>query len=222
VTTWQISVAETSLTYSPVGLRLLDELTDDAPLGKTTAYLDIRDASGVWRQTDIPAVRTPSGVVSYPGLERHTEVIFFVPQHYRVRISADLYVPLYQANSDGIEFDAYPYNDATPLPKNRIVRLPQDLFLTPAPNYPFQGHIPVLRGIVIDPAKNPVPNALVTQGPIERVVTDSRGTFALPLRWAAQNVPIPIDAVDNRTHRLGSIPVTLPGDLAMSHTIPIS
>jgi hypothetical protein len=220
VTTWQISVAEEMQTYSPVGLRLLDELTDDAPLGKTTAYLDIRDASGVWRQTDIPAVRTPSGVVSYPGLERHADVAGLLPRHYRVRISADFYVPLYQSTSDGIEFDAYPFNDANP--PQVIVRLPQDAFLTPAPNYPFQGHIPVLRGIVIDPAKNPVPNALVTQGPIERVVTDSRGTFALPLRWAAQNVPIPIDAVDNRTHRLGSIPVTLPGDLATSHTIPIS
>lgn len=222
MTTWQTSVAETSLTYSPVGVRLLDELTHDAPLGKTTAYLDIRDASGTWRQTDIPAVKTPTSVVSFPGLGRSPEVIFFVPRHYRVRISAELYVPLYQSSSDGIEFDAYPYNDNTPLPKNRIVRLPQDLFLTPAPNYPFLGHIPVLRGIVVDPAAKPVPNALVTQGVSERVVTDSRGTFALPMRWAPQNTPVPIDAVDNRTGHMGTITVTLPGDLAMSHTIPIS
>jgi len=219
VTTWQPAIAEQMETYCPVGLHLLDALTNDAPLGKITAYLDLRDAGGTFRQTDIPAIKTPSGVVCYPGLERHADVAGLAPRHYRVRIAADFYVPLYLSTADGIEFDAYPFNDANP--PAVIVHLAQDVYLTPAPNYPFPGHIPVLRGIVVDAANKPIPNALVTQGaPAERAVTDSRGTFALPLRLAPQGVPVAIDAV-NRAAHVGTINVTLPGDLERNQTIQI-
>lgn len=223
MSTWQTAIAEMGLTYSPVGLRLVDEFTNEEPLGKTSAYLDIREANGVWHPTDIPATKTPSNVVAYPGLGRTSDVTVVTSRHYRVRITAELYVPLYQATVDGIEFDAPAFNEGNPLPKAKITFLPQDLYLMPATNYPFQGHVPVLWGIVKDAAGKPVQNVMVTQGGgIERVVTDSRGAFGLPLRWAAQNVPIHIDATDNRTNRIGHILVTLPGDLASSHTIQIN
>jgi len=220
VTSWQTAVVEQSRLYSPIGLRLVDELTGQAPLGKTEAQLDILDSSGTWRQTDLQAVRTPSGVVAYPGLEFHADATSLLPRHYRVRLLADLYVPLYRRNSAGIEFDAYPYDAVHP--PQVVVQMAQDAILTPAPNYPFSAHIPVLRGVVVDPAGNPVPDAVVTQGVSERVLTDSRGTFALPLRWAQQNVPVPIDAADERSGRVGTIQINLPGALGKSQKIPIS
>lgn len=221
MTTWQTVPFDVSLTYSPIGLRLLDEFTNEPPLGKTSAYLDIRDANGVWHSADIPATKTPSSIVSYPGLGRTSDVTSVASRHYRVRITAELYIPHYQSAVDGIEFDAPSYNDANPLQDPQIEHLPQDLFLTPAPNYPFQGHIPVLRGIVIDPTNKPVSNVLVSQSNTERVVTDSRGIFALPLRWVPPNKPTPIDALNNRTGQTGTKSATLPGDLAKNFTIPI-
>jgi hypothetical protein len=215
-----MKVDEGTQTYSPIGLRLLDELTHDAPLGNTSTFLDILDASGSWRETELKAVRTVSAVIAYPGLERHADAIGLLPRRYRVRISADLYVPLYRRNSDGIEFDAHPYDNTHP--PSVIVRFAEDTFLTPAPNYPFPDHFPVLRGVVVDSHGTPVPYAMVTQGLSERVLSDIRGIFALPLRWVDKIVPIPIDAVDDRTGRLGSIDVQLPDALGGSQTIRIS
>jgi hypothetical protein len=83
-------------------------------------------------------------------------------------------------------------------------------------------HIPVLRGEVVDPAGNPVPNAYVTQGNKERALTDARGTFALPLRWVQANTPTTIDATDQRTGRVGSISIQLPAALNSSQKISIS
>jgi len=165
------------------------------------------------------ALPSTSLVAQAPGLERHADVTGLQPRRYRVRIVAEFYVPLYRGNSEGIEFDAFPNNDTHPPPQ--VVRLAQDTFLTPAPNYPFPGHISVLRGVVTDPADEPVPDAVVTQGVRERVVTDAAGSFALPLRWARQNVQIPVDGADNRTGRLGSINVQLPDALKTSQTIQI-
>jgi hypothetical protein len=206
--------------YSPVGLRLVDELTGGAPLGNVRETLDVLEPNGSWRQTDIQEVRTPSAVVAYPGLERHSNVTGLKPRQYRVRLAAELYVPFYRANSNGIPFTAYPYNETNP--PAVIVGMATDTLLLPAPNYPFVTHIPVLRGLVIDPAKKPVPDAYVTQSNNERALTDSRGTFALPLRWAQLNVRISIDATDQRTGRHGSIRIQLPDSLRQSQTIPIS
>jgi hypothetical protein len=220
VTIWIQAAAERTKLYSPIGLRLLDDFTGATPLGRVEAYLDARDASGNWNATGVSAVKTPSGVVSYPGLERHANVAGLPSRHYRVRLEAEFYVPLYQRNSDGIEFDAFPYNDDHP-PATLNVGT-QDAVLTPAPNYQIEGHIPVLRGVVVDAANKPVTNALVTQGSKERVLTDSRGTFALPLRWVAANTPVPVDAVDERTGRAGTLTIQLPGSLSKSQKIQIS
>ena len=81
---------------------------------------------------------------------------------------ADFYVPLYRANSNGIPFTASPYNDTNP--PAVIVGMATDTLLLPAPNYPFDAHIPVLRGLVTDAANKSVPDVYVTQGNLERVL----------------------------------------------------
>jgi hypothetical protein len=220
MTTWVQTATESMKLYSPIGLRLVDDFTGAGPRGRVDVFLDARDASGNWNATGVAAVKTLSGILSYPGLERHALVTGLPSRHYRVRLVAELYIPLYQRNSDGIEFDAFPYNDEHP-PSSVNVGT-QDAVLTPAPNYRIEDHVPLLRGVVVDAANNPVKNALVTQGSKERVLTDLRGAFALPLRWVAANTPVPVDAVDERTGRTGTITIQLPGSLSKNQKIQIS
>lgn len=219
MTTWVTTPTETTRTYSPVALRLIDELTNQPPLGSVQVVLDIQNANGAWVSTEIPDTRTPSAVVSYPGLERHAQVTGAQPRQYRVRLIADYYIPYYRANSDGIRFTAYPYNDLNA--PQQFAKIPTDTPLLPATNYPFASHIPVLRGKVVDPNNKPVPDAFVTQGNKERSLTDANGRFALPLRWVAPNVNVPIDASD-RSGRNGSINVQVPAALGAEQIIPVS
>ena len=142
------------------------------------------------------------------------------PRHYRFRLVARLYRPFYGANSDGIEFDAFPYSDIEP-PSVFATHL-TDVVLTPSPAYPFPTHVPVLRGVVVDLAGDPVRDAVVSEGNRERVLTDERGEFALPLRWVADNVATPIDAEDQRTGRTGTIVIVLPGALGISQTMTVT
>jgi hypothetical protein len=220
MTTWVTTgPVEGFVLYSPVGLRLLDELTNEAPLGSVQASLDILDPNGKWRPTGIADVRSPGDVVIYPGLEHHADITGLPPRQYRVRLSADFYIPYYQGSQDGISFTADPYSDYQP--PAHIVSLATDTPLLPASNYPFANYIPVLRGVVVDASGNPVANAFVTQGVTERVLTDARGTFALPLRWVQPNTATVIDATDQRTGRTGSIPIQLPGSLGTNQAISI-
>jgi len=220
MTTWVTTPAEGNRLYSGVSLRLLDELTNQAPLGCVKALLDIQASDGTWRTTDIQDTRSPSSVVSYPWLERHAVVTGLQPQQYRVRLTADYYIPYYQLNSDGIAFKAYPYNDANP--PTQFALIPSDTPLLPATNYPFANYIPVLRGVVVDSTRKLVANAYVTQGNTERALTDPSGNFALPLRWVQSGTTIPIDAADQRTGRSGSIDISFPTAISRSQTISIS
>jgi hypothetical protein len=219
MTTWNMTIEEGTRLFSPVGLRLVDELTGEPPLGSVQATLDIQGPGGAWRRTDIPAVMTPSAVIIYPGLERHAQVAGLPARQYRVRLTADLYIPHYRINADGIGFTAWPYNDQNP--PAHIVKSPTDTPLVPAVNYPFSAEMPVLRGRVVDAAGNGVPDAYVTQGNNERAVSDARGEYALPLRWVAPNTLVTIDAADQRTGRTGQIDVLLPTSLGSSQNIPI-
>lgn len=220
---WRALPGERWLLYSPIGLRLLDDITGNLPFGGVKALLDRRNPAGNWQEMQIKAVMTPSGYLTYPGLERHPDANG-PARRYRCRIEADFYGPLYRALQDGIEFDAFPYNNTNPpanFPPPPNLPLPQDVVLTPASNYPFAPHIPVLRGRTVDVNGNPVADAVVSQGIQERVLTDRRGTFALPLRWVALNTAVPIDATHPRTGRTGTIPITIPQDLGQNHDIQI-
>ncbi|HXU34212.1 MAG TPA: hypothetical protein VN851_26875 [Thermoanaerobaculia bacterium] len=214
--TWRLLPAERSELYSPIGLRLLDFLTGDAPLGKSEAFLDIRDGAA-WRPTGIPAVRTLSGVVAYPGLERRADASG-PPRRYRVRIAAELYRPLYRASAEGIEFDAFPWNDIHSPRSTPAV--PQDVNLVPAPAYPFPPHVPVVRGRVVGPTGKPVVDAEVS-AVRERVLSDERGEFALPLPQAPLGGRLNVKAKNQRSGRSGSLQITLPADLGHSQTIVI-
>jgi hypothetical protein len=218
MTTWTTVPVEMTQLYSPIGLRLLDELTNQPPLGNVQATLEMLDNSGNWQQTSVQAVFTPSCVLSYPGLGRQAVVTGQPPQKYRVRIAADLYLPYYLTTADSIPFNAYPFNDDNP--PAVISRLAIDTTLLPASNYRFASHIPVLRGMVVDPGGKPVANAYVTQSNSERALTDARGTFALPLRWAKVNTPVAIDATD-RSGRTGTISIQLPAAVNSSQKISI-
>jgi len=214
---------ERNLLFSPIGLRLIDDFTGDAPFGPIRAFLDRQDANGTWYETSVKAVVTPSGNITYPGLERRADP-HGPTHHYRCRIEADFYVPVYRALQDAIEFDAFPYNDTNqpanfPPPPN--LPLPQDVMLAPGSNYPYPGHIHVLRGRTLDVNGRTVADAIVRQGIQEQVLTDNRGVFAIPLRWVQTNVAVPIDADHPRSNTVGTINVTIPQDLGQNHDIQL-
>ncbi|HYP27439.1 MAG TPA: hypothetical protein VE262_12040 [Blastocatellia bacterium] len=234
--------------YSPIGLLPVDAFTGGSPIGSVSAFLDAQDAAGVWRKTGVREVRTPSGVIAYPSLARSAEVPG-QPTRYRVRIEAQYYQPLYLKDSDAIEFDAFPYNDSNPpedYPKkpedfpDYLNKFLMKVMLTPAPNYPFPNHIFVLRGAVVDKeTAEPVvraevfwgnkENTLTTGPPDElydrkRVLTVTKGVFALPLRITEKEQlgnKQTIDAFDHRTEREGEIQISIPQDLGRNQIIPI-
>ena len=80
----------------------------------------------------------------------------------------------------------------------------------------------MVRGKVVDQSNTEVSDVLVMWAHQERVITSERGVFALPLRLAANNTPITIDAIDQRTGRSGNVTITPPADLRKSWTITIS
>ena len=217
---WRNLPGEYTDLYSPVGLRPVDEITSVAPLGKVRVNLDIKDGNGSWWITGIKPVITPGGVITFPGLERRAEVAGQPPRHYRIRLDAELYRPLYPAGTEGYEFDAFPYNDANP--PQKIASEVQDVFLTPATNYPFPTHILVLRGNVRDSTDLKVADVFVSDGTTERVLTDERGEFAFPLRWVKKSNSFPIVAEDRKSIRKGMITIKIPEDLGKNHTIVIS
>jgi len=216
VSPWRPLPGEELLLYSPVGLRLVDDLTGQAPFGPLRVFLDLQDGPD-WRPTPLRPVITASSVITYPGLGRSADASL-PAQRYRVRLEADFYRPGYRSAGDGIEFDAPRYNDSNPPVPLTTAAIAAALL--PSSTYPFPSHIPVLHGVVEDGGGQPVADALVQEGLRERVLTDERGAFSLPLRWVAPGVATLIDAVD-RTGRTGSISVTLPADLAMSQTITV-
>ncbi|WP_428268701.1 carboxypeptidase-like regulatory domain-containing protein [Haliangium sp.] len=220
MTTWVRTGAPVFNKVSQVAVRLVDEFTGEAPIGPVGARLEAKDDAGQWHRADhARCVLTPSAVVVCPGLERHTRVATPVqPRRYRLVIEAKHYLPLYpSAGAGGLELDVYPNDDAHPPP---VPSAPQDLYLVPAPSYPFASQIRVLRGRVVDQGGVPVAGAFVREGSRERVLTDDRGEFGLPLRWPAQSATLSIDA-DDRAGRTGSLPITLPAALGQGQTVVI-
>ena len=220
MTDWAPIVSERRMLYSPIGLRIVDDFTGFAPLGSLRAILDQKLANGEWFETPIDAVRTASDVLIYPGLGRSAHATTQPSQRYRVRLDAALYRPDYLLNLDGVEFDAHPYDDQHP--PAAFPTLPQNLFLMPATHYPYPGHVRVVRGRIVDAGGSAVANVEVTESAQERVLSDERGGFALPLRWPALTATVQIDAIDHRTGRSGHLGINLPADLGTGHVITIT
>jgi hypothetical protein len=215
---WREVPSEHNALYSPVGLRLVDEFTGRAPLGAVSATLDLELAPGVWEATGLEPVVTPSSVLTWPGLGRAWEPATAPARRYRARIAAERYRPAYLETADGVPFDAPPWDDLNPPVPTTTG--PVDAYLLPAAGYDFPTWVRVLRGFVEDVSGAPVANVLVHQAAVERALTDERGTFSLPLRWAASGMVV--DATDARTGRAGSHTLSLPSDLAASVTITIA
>jgi hypothetical protein len=209
------------LTVSPVGFRLIDELTGRAPLGTISCALDAMTSGGAWAASPVTASRNAAGIVIFPDLGRTARrgLSGAVPLRFRARFVADLYIPLFFAVQDGLEFTASLFNDEEPPPG--LTGIPQDVMLVPDVTYPFTPEIRVLRGEVRD-AAGPVARVEVSHTVAERVVTDARGCFALPLRQVPLAGDVTIDATDHRTGRAGSITVTLPDALDAGQIISIS
>jgi hypothetical protein len=214
---WRELGSERIALYSPIGLRLIDDFTTRAPLGRVTVRLERQVSATSWASTDIKAVITPSNVVTWPGLGRRREPQLAPVRRYRAKVTADLYQPDYLQSVDGVEFDAPPWDDDNP--PAPVTMGPQDVYLLPSTGYDFPTWVRVLRGVVEDAAGEPVPNALVRQAAVERVLTDARGAFSLPLRWATSGLVV--DAIDARTARSGTHSLNLPADLQSSLTITI-
>jgi hypothetical protein len=219
MTAWRRLLGENRELYSSIGVRPLDEFTGRPPAGRVRALLDARDGGGVWLPTRIPAVASPGGVFVYPMLERRAAA-GGAPRRYRVRLEAQFYVPRYREFDDGIEFDVHPYNDT--VPPQVITSQAANAFLLPAANYPFPTSVRVLHGRAVDVAGLGVADVTVSEDNRERVLTDQRGEFALPLRWVQDNVLVAIDAIHQRTGRTGQINVTLPGALGHNQQIIIT
>jgi hypothetical protein len=220
VTTF-IGRTEHRLLLSPIGFRLIDEFTGEAPIGSVSCVLDKRDASGSWVPTGAQARRSAGGIVIFPALSRVARrgLVGAPPETFRARFKANFYIPFYRITQDGLTFAAPPYNDEEP-PANPS-RVPQDVVLVPAPSYPFSSEVRVLRGVVTGP-DGEVADAEVSRGNTERVLTDPRGGYALPLRQTSLHTPVVIDATDHRTGRVGQITVTLPDALGRDQPIAIS
>ncbi len=215
--TWYELPSDLRLHYSPVGLLLVDDLTGDRPVGTIEASLELQDGAD-WRTVERDPVITASGVLIYPDLGRSTDLTQ-PPQRYRVRLASPFYRPLYRAISDGIEFDAHPFDDENP--PAVLTSRPTPAMLLPADKYPFAMHLSVLRGRVRDVGGNAVPDVLVQEGLRERTLSDERGSFSLSLRWVPPGAPTHITADDQRNGRSGSITITLPAALEQSQAITV-
>jgi hypothetical protein len=214
---WQELRSERRALFSPVGLRLIDEFTGKSPQGRLKASIDRQVSPGIWAPTGLAAVYTPSGTIAWPGLGRRREPASAPTRRYRARVAAERYRPDYLATVDGVEFDAPAWDDDND--PNPVTRGSTDLYLLPAPVYDFPAWLRVLRGFVQDAQGAPVANVRITTTG-ERVLSDERGVFALPLRWATNGQSI--DAVDARGGRSGQRALSLPGDLQASVTITIA
>lgn len=219
MTRWRTLPEERTRMFSPIGLLPRDDITGRAPVGTLRAFLDVRDAAGTWRVTDIRAVTTTGGVITFPALGRQREPLGQPPRRYRVRVVADHYVPRYPVNQGGFEFDAFPYDDDNP--PQTAPAMPQQLDLLPGPTYPFPGHLLVLRGVVVDAARLPIPDADVWIGTTSRTRSDARGSFALALARPVAPVAINVDASDPRNAHVGVAVVQLPLGLVRSVQITI-
>jgi hypothetical protein len=221
VTAWRLDPAEQRELVTPAAYRLVDDYTGDSPLAPLRTFLEVSDGAGGWRKTDIAASRGDNGVLAFPDLEKRAEVVNLPARRYRFHVEPSaLYRAHYRATLDGLEFDAFPYNDAVlpPAYATQVTSLP----LVPAAGYPFPGNVPVLRGTIERLAdQSRVVDAEVSTG-TERVLSDERGEFALPLRSVTPNVPFSVDVVHHRSGELAVAVFVIPIALGVSHTIAIS
>jgi hypothetical protein len=217
---WTAIVGEPRTLYSQIGLRLIDEFIGDRPPYRVAARLSYQDSAGEWHVLPTRAVRTPAGSVCFPGLGRSASFATAPIVRHRVQLISDFYRPEYLRTVDALEFDIHPYNDdhaPAVLPAT-----PQAALLLPSAAYPFATHLRVVRGSTRDAGGGAIANVEVLAGASERVLSDERGVFALPLRWPALTGSVVLDAIDHRTGRTAQLTLTLPQDLLQGQSFTLT
>lgn len=214
-TGWRILEDERTLLFTPAAFHLTDAFTAGAPVGEVRLRLEARTPAGTWEETDVEPVVTASSVVIFPGLGLTAEPWAAPPRRYRLVIESRSYRPDYRRASDGIEFDAPPFNHTNP---PAALPLLTEVELHPSTAYPYPHHVPLLDVLVTDRTTGSfVPDVVVESVVVvrsrtkrESALTDDRGWCRLPLRWMPAGQPITIRATDERTNRTQSRVVTLP------------
>jgi len=210
---------EHSLLCSPIGLQVIDSFTNVAPLAPFHAYVDLQVGTA-WLETLLRPTRTPSGMLTLPGLGRRADPVINSAQHrYRLRIESDEYIADYRRTADGFEFLVPPYDDLNPpaIP-NANIRI---LALHPSPNYPYGGPVRVVHGRVRETNLSPVRDALVEFQGLDRAMTDERGEFAFGLRRAPASGPIQLDVSHDRSARSQSFTLQLPAALQTNQVLTL-
>lgn len=205
--------------FTPVGLQLVDDFTGQPPAGRVQVILEAQHGA-VWHRLDHAPTFTLGGWIAFLGLGKTIHPLGKPVVRHRVQLEAIDLLPLYGTTlaTEHVEFDVTPFDDANP-PTTPVDQ--QKIFLLPAATYAFPSEVMVARGQVVDGSARPVPRALVTYGNEERALTDARGQFSLPLRWAPRNTTVQIDAAD-AAGRLGSTTVAVPGGLRRALEILIA
>jgi hypothetical protein len=218
--TWQALPTDNRLLYSQIGLMLVDDFTGMPPVYPVNVDLEYQDAATRWNFVERKPLISSAGIITFPGLGRSMDFATTPILRHRVLLRSDFYRPEYLRTVDGLEFDIHPYDDLNP--PAVIPTHPQAALLLPNASYGLPSHVRVVRGLVQDTVGDPVVNVEVSEGTNERVLTDERGAFALPLRWPAVDAVVTLDALDHRTGRTDSININLPGDLSQGHLFTIS
>jgi hypothetical protein len=212
---------EVTLTFSPMGLQILDTFVNAAPTQSYDVRLEHFDGTH-WVDSGHAARISPSGFLIYPGLERRAQIVPGQPPRlYRACVESDFYVPAYRRTADGREFPAFAYNDTNPpfLPASSVGLLA----LSPSAAYVYPPDVRVLRGSVSELNGAPVRDALIeyAAGQVE-AMTDARGYFALGLKRAPETGAITLDIHHDRTNRVRSRSVQLPAALQSNQALVIN
>lgn len=218
--TFVVQSSERRVLYTQVAIDLVDDFTGAPPLGRISVTLEV-DRGGTWHMVPRKPVFTATSTAAFPGLGLTSHPADKLPQQYRVRVTSSRYRPLYGGSLalDAVVFTVHPYDHQHP--PATLLAAPLPVFLLPGTDYSFSSGVPVLHGRIEDPGGLPVDNALVKEGGRERVLTDARGEFSLPLRWVPLGTTVTIDAED-RSGRLGNLALNVPGDLVAGQVITVS
>jgi hypothetical protein len=163
-----------------------------------------------------------SGDVAFPGLGRAREPDLVGVRRFRVTVQATGYRTVYPPPGSALVVDVASWSPNRPPTTSAV---PFVLPLLPATDYPFPPGTPLMNGRVENQAAEAVQDAEVSATVVvgtetlrERVHSDERGGFRLPLRWAAGATQV--DATKDTL--TGSVTITVPTDLSTTHVITVS
>lgn len=190
---------------------LRDDFTAAPPFGPLPFVLEeLRGPPSGWVEVAIPPLRA-AGLLAFAGLGLAVDPAATPLRRFRLRYVDDppraIYRAAFRFTLDALEFDVPTYNHATP--PAGLPGAPDDLFLYPGAAYPFPRHLTVLRGTVRD-AAGAVVDVRVAANDKDRVLTDERGAFSLPLRISQPANAVILTCDHGRTNRSFNVTVALP------------